>query len=166
MDESVEPATESLEQIKHDMLEETNRETIIVDASKGEPTILDDLPVSAPPSATQADAKTHEDPTPSPLPALNDATNPSPPNPSTPYNDTPNRSYTRAPHPQAPAFAFWAGTYSSTWTLYKAYWHDLFSERSVVLKKIDVTHAALEGAAAGAAVMGFVFLALFPRGGG
>ena len=51
----------------------------------------------------------------------------------------------------------------STWELYKAYWADLFSERRIELRKKDLTANALEGAAAGAALMGLLFVLLRPR---
>jgi len=60
-------------------------------------------------------------------------------------------------------FRIWSGSWSSTWTLYKAYWADLFSERHVALRKVDLTATALEGACAGAAAMGLLFVLLRPR---
>ena len=50
-----------------------------------------------------------------------------------------------------------------SWGAYKESFHDLFSERPVSLKKVDVTTIALEGAAAGVAAMGLVFVLLRPR---
>jgi len=57
----------------------------------------------------------------------------------------------------------WADTWDATWKLYKAYWNDLFSERRVSLRKVDMTATALEGAAAGAACMGLLVVFLRPR---
>jgi len=62
-----------------------------------------------------------------------------------------------APH------ALWPDTWTAMWDLYRAYWIDLFSERSVALRKIDITTTALEGAAAGAAFMGILLVLLRPR---
>ena len=50
-----------------------------------------------------------------------------------------------------------------SWDAYREKFEDLFSERQVVLKKVDVTTIALEGAAAGVAVMGLLFVLLRPR---
>jgi sensitive to high expression protein 9 len=48
-------------------------------------------------------------------------------------------------------------------TLYKAKLQDLFSERQVTVKRIDVTTIALEGAAVGVAVVGLVWALLTAR---
>jgi len=69
----------------------------------------------------------------------------------------------RLPSNPLPHFRVWSGSWSSTWTLYKAYWADLFSERHVALRKVDLTATALEGACAGAAAMGLLFVLLRPR---
>ncbi|KAK4998515.1 sensitivity to high expression protein she9 [Elasticomyces elasticus] len=54
-----------------------------------------------------------------------------------------------------------------SWTamleVYKEAFQDLFSERQIQLKKVDITTIALEGAAAGVAVMGLLFVLLRPR---
>ena len=52
---------------------------------------------------------------------------------------------------------------SGSWDAYKERFRDLFSERPVSLKRVDVTTIALEGAAAGVALMGFLFVLLRPR---
>lgn len=62
-----------------------------------------------------------------------------------------------------PPHALWADTLTATWKLYSAYWVDLFSERSIALRKVDLTTTALEGAAAGAAFMGILLVLLRPR---
>lgn len=67
---------------------------------------------------------------------------------------------------ESPTFTlptFWHGTWSGTWSMYKAYWSELFSERQVAVRKVDLTATALEGAAAGAAFMGLLFVLLRPR---
>lgn len=175
---NVEPVTESLEQIKHDIPDSANIEPgtavpaeFVLDAQN--PTI--DTPTSTSPSLSEPESEQEPEhlhnPTTSPPPS----STPTIISPSTPSTDlpNPNRTYTHPQsHPQSqpqsnilPPFTLWAGTYTSTYTLYKAYWADLFSERSITLKQVEVTHKMLEGAAAGAAFMGLVFLALFPRGG-
>lgn len=55
--------------------------------------------------------------------------------------------------------ATWAGT----WDAYKESFRDLFSERVVQLKKVDVTTTALQGAATGVAAMGILFVLFRPR---
>ena len=55
--------------------------------------------------------------------------------------------------------ATWAGT----WDAYKESFQDLFSERVVQLKKVDVTTTALQGAATGVAAMGILFVLFRPR---
>lgn len=54
-------------------------------------------------------------------------------------------------------------TFEAYMEAYKQWFQDLFSERQVSLKKVDVTTIALEGAAAGVALMGFLFVLLRPR---
>jgi sensitive to high expression protein 9 len=62
--------------------------------------------------------------------------------------------------PSTPAYpATWAGT----WDAYKDSFQDLFSERIVQLKKVDVTTIALQGAATGVAAMGILFVVFRPR---
>lgn len=51
---------------------------------------------------------------------------------------------------------------SGTLEAYQEALRDLFSERIVQVKKVDVTTAALQGAASGVAVMGLLFLLLRP----
>jgi sensitive to high expression protein 9 len=46
---------------------------------------------------------------------------------------------------------------------YQEVLHDLFSERIVQVKKVDLTNAALQGAASGVALMGILFLLFKPR---
>lgn len=55
------------------------------------------------------------------------------------------------------------GTWTATVETYQESFRDLFSERSVVLKKVDITTIALEGAATGVAVMGLLFVLLRPK---
>ncbi|KAI9725247.1 MAG: sensitivity to high expression protein she9 [Chrysothrix sp. TS-e1954] len=52
---------------------------------------------------------------------------------------------------------------TGTWELYKAYWADLLSERRITMRRKDLTATAVEGAAAGAALMGLLFVLLRPR---
>lgn len=49
------------------------------------------------------------------------------------------------------------------WEAYQAAFVDLFSERMVQLKKVEVTTVALQGAATGVAAMGMLFLLLRPK---
>lgn len=55
------------------------------------------------------------------------------------------------------------GSYEEMYEAYRLAFLDLFSERLVELKKVDVTTIALQGAASGVAVMGFLFLLLRPK---
>ncbi|KEQ72855.1 hypothetical protein M436DRAFT_64030 [Aureobasidium namibiae CBS 147.97] len=59
--------------------------------------------------------------------------------------------------------ALWKEVIHVKLTLYKAKLQDLFSERQVTVKRIDVTMIALEGAAAGVAVVGLVWALLNAR---
>jgi sensitive to high expression protein 9 len=59
--------------------------------------------------------------------------------------------------------ALWKETIYAKLTLYKAKLQDLFSERQVTVKRIDVTTIALEGAAVGVAVVGLVWALLTAR---
>lgn len=59
--------------------------------------------------------------------------------------------------------ALWKEVIHAKLTLYKAKLQDLFSERQVTVKRIDVTTIALEGAAAGVAVFGLVWALLNAR---
>ncbi|KAI4745032.1 hypothetical protein E4T50_04640 [Aureobasidium sp. EXF-12298] len=59
--------------------------------------------------------------------------------------------------------ALWKETIYAKLTLYKAKLQDLFSERQVTVKRIDVTTIALEGAAVGVAVVGLVWALLTSR---
>ena len=59
--------------------------------------------------------------------------------------------------------ALWKEVIYAKLTLYKAKLQDLFSERQVTVKRLDVTTIALEGAAAGAAVVGLVWALLNAR---
>lgn len=49
---------------------------------------------------------------------------------------------------------------NKTWSQVQIFTKDLFSQRQVTLKQVDVTTIALEGAAAGVAVMSFLFVML------
>lgn len=49
---------------------------------------------------------------------------------------------------------------NKTWSQVQVFTKDLFSQRQVTLKQVDVTTIALESAAAGVAVMGFLFVML------
>jgi sensitive to high expression protein 9 len=55
------------------------------------------------------------------------------------------------------------GTWAGTWDAYKESFQDLFSERVIQLKKVDVTTTALQGAATGVAAMGILFVLFRPR---
>lgn len=57
----------------------------------------------------------------------------------------------------------WKEILSSNLALFRAKLQDLFSERQITVKKIDVTAIALEGAAAGVAVAGFIWVLLTQR---
>ncbi|KAI4723961.1 hypothetical protein E4T49_08308 [Aureobasidium sp. EXF-10728] len=59
--------------------------------------------------------------------------------------------------------ALWKQVLAAKLALYKARLQDLFSDRQVTVKKIDVTTIALEGAAAGVAVVGLVWALLSAR---
>ncbi|KAI4718551.1 hypothetical protein E4T48_05190 [Aureobasidium sp. EXF-10727] len=59
--------------------------------------------------------------------------------------------------------ALWKQVLAAKVALYKARLQDLFSDRQVTVKKIDVTTIALEGAAAGVAVVGLVWMLLSAR---
>lgn len=59
--------------------------------------------------------------------------------------------------------ALWKETIYAKLTLYKAKLQDLFSERQVTVKRIDVTTIALEGAAVGVTVVGLVWALLTAR---
>ncbi|KAK3049732.1 sensitivity to high expression protein she9 [Extremus antarcticus] len=54
-------------------------------------------------------------------------------------------------------------TWSAAWDSYVESFQDLFSERVVQLKKVDVTTTALQGAATGVAAMGLLFVFFRPR---
>lgn len=54
-------------------------------------------------------------------------------------------------------------TWTGTWQAYQESFQDLFSERVIQIKKADITTIALEGAAAGVAVMGLIFVLLRPK---
>lgn len=56
-----------------------------------------------------------------------------------------------------------AATWEDRLEISKAAFHDLFSERAVQLKQVDVTTIALQGAASGVAAMGLLFLLLRPQ---
>jgi sensitive to high expression protein 9 len=56
--------------------------------------------------------------------------------------------------------ALWKDIISAKFALYKAKLQDLFSERQVTVKRIDVTTIALEGAAAGVAIVGLLWALL------
>jgi sensitive to high expression protein 9, mitochondrial len=52
---------------------------------------------------------------------------------------------------------------SRTWQAYQAALRDLFSERLIEIKKVELTTAALQGAATGVAAMGLLLVLLRPR---
>ncbi|CAK4030399.1 mitochondrial distribution and morphology family 33, fungi [Lecanosticta acicola] len=52
---------------------------------------------------------------------------------------------------------------ANTWEAYQEAFRDLFSERMVQLRKVDVTNTALQGAATGVAVMGLLFVLVRPK---
>jgi sensitive to high expression protein 9 len=56
--------------------------------------------------------------------------------------------------------ALWKDMVSAKFALYKAKLQDLFSERQVTVRRIDVTTIALEGAAAGVAIVGLLWALL------
>lgn len=60
-------------------------------------------------------------------------------------------------------FALWKEVVSAKLALYQAKLQDLFSDRQVTVKRIDVTTIALEGAAAGVAVVGLLWALLNAR---
>lgn len=60
-------------------------------------------------------------------------------------------------------FALWKEVLSAKLALYQAKLQDLFSDRQVTVKRIDVTTIALEGAAAGVAVVGLLWALLNAR---
>ncbi|KAG9735604.1 hypothetical protein KCU73_g10467, partial [Aureobasidium melanogenum] len=60
-------------------------------------------------------------------------------------------------------FALWKEILSVKLALYRAKLQDMFSDRQVTVKKIDVTTIALEGAAAGVAVVGLLWALLNAR---
>lgn len=57
----------------------------------------------------------------------------------------------------------WQERVEERWQYWKTVVQDLFSDREVNLKRVDVTTVALESAAAGMAVMGFLILLFNPR---
>lgn len=54
-------------------------------------------------------------------------------------------------------------TWAALWESYVESFQDLFSERIIELKKVDVTTTALQGAATGFAAMGILFVVFRPR---
>jgi sensitive to high expression protein 9 len=69
----------------------------------------------------------------------------------------------REPENWEERFALWKEILSTNLALFKAKLQDLFSDRQVTVKRIDVTTIALEGAAAGVAVVGLVWALLTTR---
>ncbi|THY15625.1 hypothetical protein D6D00_09264 [Aureobasidium pullulans] len=69
----------------------------------------------------------------------------------------------REPENWEERFALWKEILSNNLALFKAKLQDLFSDRQVTVKRIDVTTTALEGAAAGVAVVGLVWALLATR---
>ncbi|OCK82407.1 hypothetical protein K432DRAFT_293314 [Lepidopterella palustris CBS 459.81] len=57
----------------------------------------------------------------------------------------------------------WQQTISEAFQLYREYFRDLFSERSISVRKVDLTAAALEGAAVGAVLMSLLLVLVRPR---
>ncbi|CAD0084803.1 unnamed protein product [Aureobasidium vineae] len=72
---------------------------------------------------------------------------------------------TQRPEPKSweERFALWKQVLAAKLVLYKARLQDLFSDRQVTVKRIDVTTIALEGAAAGVAVVGLLWALLNAR---
>lgn len=185
IDAATAPTAETLEEIKQDIPKTADIEVLTVDASKSEPVVLDARPAFAEPAGAAA-APTDALPTPTtnssePTTDLQAATAATAAaqdplidsSPSLTTSAIPSALDSLDPHPSAPLtiqttspsfpFPLWAETWSATWALYKAYWADLFSERRVALRKVDLTTTALEGAAAGAAFMGILLVLLRPR---
>lgn len=54
-------------------------------------------------------------------------------------------------------------TWSEEWEAYKQSLQDLFSERLIQVKKVDITTTALQGAATGVAAMGLLFVLWRPK---
>lgn len=52
---------------------------------------------------------------------------------------------------------------AGSWEAYKEAFQDLFSERPVEMKQVDITTIALQGAASGVAAMGLLFVLLRPK---
>ncbi|KAK5126182.1 hypothetical protein LTR08_005009 [Meristemomyces frigidus] len=57
----------------------------------------------------------------------------------------------------------WPEVPAHSWEAYKATFHDLFSERLIQIKQVELTTVALQGAATGVAVMGLLFVLLRPK---
>ncbi len=144
---AVEAAMEAFTPLINEPLEDVKAsfpvlsDSIIIDPTGPEPVIMDSMPagVELPPSAITSVYEI--------LPGFGAS-----------VDDIKQQST----HPDF-SLPLWADTWDATWKLYKAYWHDLFSERRVSLRKVDMTATALEGAAAGAAFMGLLFVFLRPR---
>ncbi|TKA61231.1 hypothetical protein B0A49_08749 [Cryomyces minteri] len=64
---------------------------------------------------------------------------------------------------QSPPEASWRGKLKLQIATCRAYLHDLFSEREISLRRVEITTIALEGAAAGVAFMGLLIVLLRPR---
>ncbi|KAK5158155.1 hypothetical protein LTR04_005255 [Oleoguttula sp. CCFEE 6159] len=64
---------------------------------------------------------------------------------------------------QSPSQASWRAKLKRQIATCRAYLHDLFSEREISLRRVEITTIALEGAAAGVAFMGLLIVLLRPR---
>lgn len=76
---------------------------------------------------------------------------------------SPSPAGNSAPLDESKTYEAAPGAWQDSYVAYRKMFQDLFSDRQVQLKKVDVTTIALEGAAAGVAVMGFLFVLLRPR---
>lgn len=85
---------------------------------------------------------------------------PSPPN-TTLAADTPPPQEQATPPPHPPLRK--PQTWPESWDYHKERLHDLFSERMVQVKKVDITTTALQGAATGVAAMGLLFVLWRPK---
>ncbi|KAI5362734.1 hypothetical protein Slin14017_G064150 [Septoria linicola] len=54
-------------------------------------------------------------------------------------------------------------TGQTTWEHYQETFRDLFSDRVISMRKVDITNIALQGAASGFAIMGLLFVLLRPK---
>lgn len=156
VDAATEPKDESLEQIKNEVPPALDAETVTVDSTGSVPTVLDARP-ALPDTGVSTPASTADSAVAS-LSAADAITSET----AEDFASTSQPSTSSSTPPQT--FPWWGTSWSDTLTLYRAYWADLFSERTITLKRYDLTATALEGAAAGAAFVGLLVVLLFPRG--